>query len=615
VAPPPSSRRRPKAGEAFAEASDKFGAEDVPQGPVMTCLPGGRLPDFEAVKKSLAATDLADALAAHVHGQLVAPGEELMVLPPQPTTQQAEGEEAGPTPELLEAGEGVRQEKTRLVADRYGYVYASGKLLQVLSPLWVSADGMQVRFLQFRQLRAPAGVDRGSLQQMLSEVGAVADLDDEAVEQLLAGLSPAEAQSVLLMNGEPAKRGEDGRVDYSFDPEVRSGTLQEDGSFDLRDRNSSIGVVAGQKLATIYPPTDGTGGRNVLGEDVAAEDGTATEITGGANVIMKSGDGGVVTVTSEIAGNVHIKHGQVVVTTVFRVDGDLTYETGNVEVEGDVEVTGTVLAGFSVKAGGDITVGGTVENAVSLTARGDIIVAQGVLGEETQVAAVGNLTARYVQNAHARVGGDVMIGNYLYNADIRCGGHVSVSDAGGGRSGTIAGGRVMATGGIDACYAGARSGDRTIIGVDGTPRDTVKAERLQAEIAELDGQVRRLLRTLGITKIDGEALAKLMKAAPPRQRASIIAFVKRLRTMLAEREKVAADWDEVQSRINEQVRASVLEISKEVYGGTEICFAQRTVMVSVKTPPSTYYFADEKIRSRALRQGSPESQAAEPTSA
>ena len=95
----------------------------------------------------------------------------------------------------------MRQEKTRLVADRYGYVYASGKVLQVLSPLWVSADGMQVRFLQFRQLRAPAGVDRGSLQQMLSEVGAVADLDDEAVEQLPAGQSPATGQSVLLRIG------------------------------------------------------------------------------------------------------------------------------------------------------------------------------------------------------------------------------------------------------------------------------------------------------------------------------------------------------------------------------------------------------------------------------
>ena len=95
----------------------------------------------------------------------------------------------------------------------------------------------------------------------------------------------------------------------------------------------------------------------------------------------------------------------------------------------------------------------------------------------------------------------------------------------------------------------------------------------------------------------------------------IIAFVKRLRTMLAEREKVAAEWDEVQGRINEQVKAGVLEISKEVYGGTEVFFAQRAVTISMKTPPSAYYFADEEIRSRALNQGSDESQGAEPASA
>lgn len=600
MATPPSSRDRPKAGEAYQDAAEQATDDQPSSEPVMTCLPGGRPPDYEAARQALVADSVEKALAANPTAQLVAPGEELMMLPPVAARpDDAEGE-APPAPALLEAGEGVREEPSRLVAERYGYVYDTGKALQVLSPLWVSPDGMQVCFIHFRQLRTPARLDQPTLKQMLTEIGAVADPDAEAVEELLAGLPSEGARGVLLMNGEMPQRGEDGRVEYSFDPEIRGGTLQEDGSVDLRERNASIGVTEGQMLATVHPPTEGTEGRNVQGQEVAAEDGTPVEVTAGAGVVVGSGDGGAVTFTSQIAGNVHVKNGQIEVTEVFRVGGDLTYETGNIDVEGDVEISGSVLAGFSVKAGGDITIAGTVENAVSLTARGDIIVAQGILGEDTQVAAVGQLTARFIQNAHAMVGGDVTIGNYLYNADIRSGGHISVSDAGGGRSGTIAGGKVLATGGIDACYAGSRSGDRTIIGVDGTPTDTVKAEQLTALVKEHDGRVMRLLRTLGITQIDADVVTRLIKAASPGQRANIIAFVKRLRTLLAERETASAERDELRAKIHEQVKAGVLEITKEVYAGTEVRFGQHSVTVSAKTLPSAYFYSDEQIRSRAL---------------
>ncbi|MEC8932413.1 MAG: FapA family protein, partial [Candidatus Latescibacterota bacterium] len=154
--------------------------------------------------------------------------------------------------------------------------------------------------------------------------------------------------------------------------------------------------------------------------------------------------------------------------------------------------------------------------------------------------------------------------------------------------------------GIDACYVGARSGDKTVIGVDGTPADTVKANQLRVQLKEVDGKVRRLLRTLGITQIDADAMTRLIKATPPSKRASIIAFVKRLQTLLAERATVAAEHEQVQSQIDEQVKASVIEITTEIYGGTEVRFGQRSVAVTVKTPPSAYFFSDEEIHRRAL---------------
>ena len=63
---------------------------------------------------------------------------------------------------------------------------------------------------------------------------------------------------------------------------------------------------------------------------------------------------------------------------------------------------------------------------------------------------------------------------------------------------------------------------------------------------------------------------------------------------------VRAEHEQVQSQIDEQVKASVIEITTEIYGGTEVRFGQRSVAVTVKTPPSAYFFSDEEIHRRAL---------------
>ena len=170
---PVQTPRRPKADEAYQDAAGKTPDQQVQTGPIMTCLPGAAAtPDYEAVRQAQVADSVEKALAANPHGQLVAPGEELMVLPePAPAAAEETGEEAPPPPTLREAGEGVKEEGRRLVAEQYGYMYDTGKALQILSSLWVSPDGMQVCFIHVRQLRTPARVEQQALQQMLSDVG------------------------------------------------------------------------------------------------------------------------------------------------------------------------------------------------------------------------------------------------------------------------------------------------------------------------------------------------------------------------------------------------------------------------------------------------------------
>ena len=62
------------------------------------------------------------------------------------------------------------------------------------------------------------------------------------------------------------------------------------------------------------------------------------------------------------------------------IKGNVDYDYGNIDFNGSVHITGSVLPGFTVKAKGDIVVDKNVEDAY-LEAGGDINVKMGISGK------------------------------------------------------------------------------------------------------------------------------------------------------------------------------------------------------------------------------------------
>ena len=83
---------------------------------------------------------------------------------------------------------------------------------------------------------------------------------------------------------------------------------------------------------------------------------------------------------STIDGEVKLEKKMIQVSPVFRIDGDVCLDTGNITFNGTVQVYGDVRSGFSIKAKRDILIYGMVESA-ELTAGGDIVIQNGFVAQ------------------------------------------------------------------------------------------------------------------------------------------------------------------------------------------------------------------------------------------
>jgi len=107
----------------------------------------------------------------------------------------------------------------------------------------------------------------------------------------------------------------------------------------------------------------------------------------------------------------------------YITQGDVDYETGHIDYDGNVNVKGRVKSGFKVR-GNDIKIidldGGIV------TAEGNVRIAGGI--NKGEIYSKGNVYAKYIHNAKVACMGDVIIAKGIVDSDIECSGRCIVED-------------------------------------------------------------------------------------------------------------------------------------------------------------------------------------------
>jgi uncharacterized protein (DUF342 family) len=166
--------------------------------------------------------------------------------------------------------------------------------------------------------------------------------------------------------------------------------------------------------------------------------------------------------------------------------------TGNVSFGGTVRIAGSVRSGFTVMAGGLLDVGGTVEAAL-LSSDGSIRVGLGIKGEGRAILrSKRDIEGMFAEQAVLLAIGDVHLRGPCLRSQVKCNGRLRLDS----EKGSLLGGEVRASRGVEAQNIGSAGGARTLVsfGQDYLVKDQIEREerevtRLQKHVADLDARL------------------------------------------------------------------------------------------------------------------------------
>lgn len=351
--------------------------------------------------------------------------------------------------------------------------FSSDMQLEIgISRDWLSALAM---------LLPPIGQGRNrSLEQLLAQADAAKiryGLDRDLLEKVLS--EKAFFRVFRLAAGEPAKGGVDGRVEELY-PREKHVTLETDDKsvVDFKNLNWLQCVNKGDVICTIIPPVPPEDGRDIGGNVIRGREPYMPRLPAGRN-IAESEDG--TRLIAEADGQLTFAGNAFSITPVVSINGDIDSAVGNLNVIGSINVKGSVLEGFCLRATGDIHIFGSVIGAV-VEAAGDIKINGGIHGGS--VSAGGKLITKFIENTTAEVSGPITAESII-SSTVICGDKISVLIG----KGAIIGGIITSFKGIEAKVIGNEHNlpTKMIVGCD--PQLTQERITLQKEVDSLTRKV------------------------------------------------------------------------------------------------------------------------------
>jgi predicted RNA-binding protein Jag len=218
------------------------------------------------------------------------------------------------------------------------------------------------------------------LEKML-ELGVVHGINHNEV---VSACESTEAGEYVVATGNTAQPGENGWLEHMIELESTTAEPKEriDGSIDYREIRHIPSVEIGKVIATIHPPVDGKPGMTVTGVTLPPPPVHALKIVQGKGITLTNDDTQVV---STEAGRPNIEQrGILVKLSIMQKllhQKDVDISSGNIQFNGDVEVTGSVEDSMKIEAKGDVLIKGNV-NMANITAGNAIVINKNVIGSE-----------------------------------------------------------------------------------------------------------------------------------------------------------------------------------------------------------------------------------------
>ncbi|MCL2126040.1 MAG: FapA family protein [Oscillospiraceae bacterium] len=348
----------------------------------------------------------------------------------------------------------------------------------------ISKDESEARIMLLAPEPGGAAIDIAAAKQKIIDAGVVHGLDEQALEEFLARRDYRD--SCVVATATPPIDGADGKLIYHFNKDERTARPKEidGGRVDYKSLDLFEPVSKDQVLVERVLATEGTPGTTVKGRPLKQKHGKDTTMPKGKNVNINAEKTEMSAINS---GMVELIKGIVTVSNMYNIEGDVGPAIGNIDFDGSVNVSGNVMAGYSVKASGGVVIGGVVE-AAEVIAGGSVEVKRGMQGmDKGRIEAGGAISMLYIERGTAIAGGSVTVDACIHSV-IEAGGGLYAK----GKRGGIIGGRVSAATEVIANTIGSVSQTQTEVEVGGMPQKRERIAFIEKDTERLDGELIKL---------------------------------------------------------------------------------------------------------------------------
>ncbi|WP_035236224.1 FapA family protein [Desulfobacter vibrioformis] len=263
-------------------------------------------------------------------------------------------------------------------------------------------------------------VTAAEIMEQLEDNGIVYGLVEPfEVEKFIAS-SEFRTRPFRIAKGTDPVPGKNARIEYFFDTDpLKAVGIDEDGNMDFKDRGPIPWVKKGCLLAKKFPMTEASEGRNVFDQVIPGPAVADRPLKSGTGVVCASGG---LEAYAQISGTPSLdQSGKIQIRGTFTVPTDVSFETGNINYNGDIVIKGTLKAGF--KAMGHVIHVGTVDGG-KIHATGDVTVSNGMISGN--VYARGNVSIGFVQNATIYCLGNLFVDKEILDSRIITSGAVMI---------------------------------------------------------------------------------------------------------------------------------------------------------------------------------------------
>lgn len=267
----------------------------------------------------------------------------------------------------------------------------------------------------------------------------------------------------VFVEGRPPEHGRDGRFVWQaeHDPANRTPDLDPSDTkpVDHYEHQNYVLVGEGEWVASVTKPTDGRPGRDVTGRALPATPGRRHPMHIEDSLRVET-DGRVITC---LHGILVVEEKRVRVTPAFEVAGDVDFSTGNIRFSGSVHVRGGVEDRFLVNATENVIVDGLIGDGV-IRAGQNLVARVGMAARERgKIAIEGDAEVGYLLNVTGKVRGSLRFHRELVHCYLTTGADLR------GPNGTVMGGALAVSGGVDIGTLGSPAGAPTMLTLGSVP--------------------------------------------------------------------------------------------------------------------------------------------------